>query len=69
MEFIWFERAYIYVTMLVNKITHSQTYLGIKKKAVSLKLYFKQKMSKSKGSLKVEALYIKLRPLRESDDE
>ena len=65
MEFIWFERAYIYITMLIEKITHSQTYIDIKKKTATIKLYIKNKLSNSKSSFKpkVEALYIKLRIL------
>ncbi len=65
MEFIWFERAYIYVTMLIDKITHSQTYLTIKKQTVSIKSFFNQKIHMSKDTLKpkIKALYSKLRIL------
>jgi len=65
MEFIWFERAYIYVTMLIDKITRSQIYLDIKTKTTSVKLFIKKKMTHRKGSFKprIEALYIKLRTL------
>ena len=65
MEFIWFERAYIYVTMLIDKITHSQTYLDIKEKTAPIKHYIKQKMASNQGSFKpkIEALYLKLRTL------
>ncbi len=65
MEFIWFERAYLYLMMLIDKITHSQTYIEMKNKTAPIKQYIKYKMNLSKGTFKprVVALYEKLRYL------
>ena len=47
MEFIWFERAYIYVTLLIEKITHSQIYLNIKEKTAPIKQYIREKIGRA----------------------
>jgi len=63
MTFIWFDRAYTYVMMLIAKITDSQTYLTVKSKAVLIKRYIKDYLSSHEGSFKkkVQTLYKKLR--------
>jgi len=63
MEFIWFERAYIYVTMIIDKITQSEIYVNIKARTVPIKQYLKRKVLGNKGSLKkkVEKMYARLR--------
>ena len=63
MEFIWFERAYIYIILFIEKITHSLTYLDIKSKIAPIKQYFKAKVFNGKGVFKkkVQTMYAKLR--------
>jgi len=52
MEFEWFEKAYNFVLLFIERITHSQTYLDIKKRALSMKVFIREKLFRKKGFLK-----------------
>jgi hypothetical protein len=69
MEFIWFERAYIYVILLIEKITHSEIYLSIKEKTLPIKQYIRDKVVSGKGTFKTKVLkmYARLRVLLNKD--
>lgn len=64
-EFAWFEKAYNFVILFIEKITHSQTYLDIKTKTSPLKKYIKEKLFSKKGFLKqkVQTMYQNLRKI------
>ncbi|MEE9302388.1 MAG: hypothetical protein V3U84_01250 [Thiotrichaceae bacterium] len=65
MEFNWFKVAYQFIMKMINKITHSQVYSGIKARAASIKHYIKNEIMNDEGSIKmrIKLIYRKLKML------
>jgi len=65
MEFGWFEKSYLWIMGVIDKIKASDVYINIKKKSIMIKAYVKEQFFKDKSFLKkkVQTIYAKLKAL------
>ncbi len=65
MEFGWFEKSYLWLMGVIDKIKASEVYINIKKKSIMIKSYIKEQFFKDKSLLKekVQTIYAKLKAL------
>ncbi len=65
MEFAWFEKSYLWMMNVIEKIKSSEVYHNIKKKTLVIKTYVKERFFKDKSVIKkkVQTIYKKLKAL------
>jgi len=65
MEFGWFEKSYLWMMSVIDKIKSSDVYKKIKAKTAQIKVYVKETYFKDKGLLKkkIQTIYTKLREI------
>jgi hypothetical protein len=65
MEFAWFEKSYLYMIRIIDKIKECDIYKSIKLKTMALKTYLKEKFFKDKSIIKrkIQIIYKRLKEL------
>ena len=65
MKFEWFRSVYQFIMKVIDQITSSSVYTGIKEKSASIKCYIKTKLASDRGVFKKrgEDIYRKLKSL------
>ncbi len=65
MEFGWFEKSYLWMMGVIEKIKTSEVYVNIKKKSIMIKSYTKENFFRDKSVMKrkVQVIYKKLKAL------
>ena len=69
MEFDWFKKTYYFVMRIVDKITHSQIYRGIKRKTAAINQYLRKRLFSDKASFtkKIQLIYRRLKVFLKKD--
>ena len=69
MEFRWFKKTYHFVMGIIDKITRSQIYKGIKRKTAPIQQYLRKKLFSDKESFtkKIQFIYRRLRAFLKKD--